>query len=219
MSAYVMYGFDTAGTLAEETNDPRRAAPPAIIRALVGGGVPDRRPADPVRRSWTSRTSTTRTSACSGLPYIDQAGARQHDRQRLPGRLGDRDHVCCLAVETATHPDAVLDGARRASCRAGSAVARVSGRRKVPIIPALVTGILAILVAWRSTSPTRARSPRSRRSRSSCSTSATSASPCRCCCRALPRARGRRPTTGRTSRWAAGACRSTSSRSSSGCAS
>src|SRR5947209_9245409 len=32
MSAYVMYGFDTAGTLAEETNEPRRAAPPAIIR-------------------------------------------------------------------------------------------------------------------------------------------------------------------------------------------
>jgi amino acid transporter len=27
MSAYVMYGFDTAGTLAEETNEPRRAAP------------------------------------------------------------------------------------------------------------------------------------------------------------------------------------------------
>ena len=24
MSAYVMYGFDTAGTLAEETNDPRK---------------------------------------------------------------------------------------------------------------------------------------------------------------------------------------------------
>src|SRR3984885_5378337 len=35
MSAYVMYGFDTAGTLAEETNDPRRAAPPAILRALA----------------------------------------------------------------------------------------------------------------------------------------------------------------------------------------
>ena len=35
MSAYVMYGFDTAGTLAEETNDPRRNAPPAIIKALA----------------------------------------------------------------------------------------------------------------------------------------------------------------------------------------
>src|SRR5437660_5590299 len=44
MSAYVMYGFDTAGTLAEETNNPRKHAPPAIIRAiaaaaLVGGLV------------------------------------------------------------------------------------------------------------------------------------------------------------------------------------
>ena len=39
MSAYVMYGFDTAGTLAEETNDPRRAAPPAIIRALIAAAI------------------------------------------------------------------------------------------------------------------------------------------------------------------------------------
>src|ERR1700749_4411938 len=39
MSAYVMYGFDTAGTLAEETHDPRRAAPPAIIRALAAAAL------------------------------------------------------------------------------------------------------------------------------------------------------------------------------------
>src|ERR1700719_859783 len=44
MSAYVMYGFDTAGTLGEETNDPRRAAPPALLRALaaaafIGGAL------------------------------------------------------------------------------------------------------------------------------------------------------------------------------------
>src|SRR5579863_2356830 len=39
MSAYVMYGFDTAGTLGEETNDPRRAAPPAILRALAAAAL------------------------------------------------------------------------------------------------------------------------------------------------------------------------------------
>ena len=39
MSAYVMYGFDTAGTLAEETHDPRRAAPPAILRALAAAAL------------------------------------------------------------------------------------------------------------------------------------------------------------------------------------
>lgn len=39
MSAYVMYGFDTAGTLAEETVDPRRRAPRAILQALVAAAL------------------------------------------------------------------------------------------------------------------------------------------------------------------------------------
>ena len=34
-SAYVMYGFDTASSLGEETIDPRRTAPKAILRAVV----------------------------------------------------------------------------------------------------------------------------------------------------------------------------------------
>jgi urea carboxylase system permease len=36
MSLFVIYGFDTASTLAEETHDPRRAAPTAVL-ASVGG--------------------------------------------------------------------------------------------------------------------------------------------------------------------------------------
>ena len=43
MASYVMYGYDTAGTLAEETAEPRRRAPRAILQALtaaaVGGGL------------------------------------------------------------------------------------------------------------------------------------------------------------------------------------
>lgn len=34
-SAYVMYGFDTAATLGEETINPRQNAPKAVLRALV----------------------------------------------------------------------------------------------------------------------------------------------------------------------------------------
>ena len=34
-SAYVMYGFDTASSLGEESLDPRRNAPKAILRALI----------------------------------------------------------------------------------------------------------------------------------------------------------------------------------------
>jgi urea carboxylase system permease len=43
MAAYVMYGFDSAAELSEETRDPRKTAPKAIINALlvsfVGGGL------------------------------------------------------------------------------------------------------------------------------------------------------------------------------------
>ena len=42
-SLFVIYGFDTAATLAEETKDPRRAAPKAVLYAVIGafiiGGV------------------------------------------------------------------------------------------------------------------------------------------------------------------------------------
>jgi urea carboxylase system permease len=39
MSLFVIYGFDTAGTLAEETKDPRREAPKAIIGSIVGAFI------------------------------------------------------------------------------------------------------------------------------------------------------------------------------------
>jgi urea carboxylase system permease len=43
MSLFVIYGFDTASTLAEETRDPRRSAPKAVLFSVIGafiiGGV------------------------------------------------------------------------------------------------------------------------------------------------------------------------------------
>jgi urea carboxylase system permease len=39
MSLFVIYGFDTAGTLAEETKDPRREAPKAIIGSVIGAFI------------------------------------------------------------------------------------------------------------------------------------------------------------------------------------
>ena len=39
MSLFVVYGFDTAGTLAEETRNPSRAVPRALMLALLGSFV------------------------------------------------------------------------------------------------------------------------------------------------------------------------------------
>jgi urea carboxylase system permease len=39
MSLYVIYGFDTAATLAEETRNPRREAPRAVIGSVIGAFI------------------------------------------------------------------------------------------------------------------------------------------------------------------------------------
>ena len=39
MGLFVIYGFDTASTLAEETNDPRRAAPRAVLGSVAAAFV------------------------------------------------------------------------------------------------------------------------------------------------------------------------------------
>jgi urea carboxylase system permease len=39
MSLFVIYGFDTAGTLAEESKDPRREAPRAILGSIIGAFI------------------------------------------------------------------------------------------------------------------------------------------------------------------------------------
>ncbi|TMD96786.1 MAG: amino acid permease [Chloroflexi bacterium] len=39
MSLFVIYGFDTASTLAEETKNPRREAPRAVIAAIIGAAI------------------------------------------------------------------------------------------------------------------------------------------------------------------------------------
>jgi urea carboxylase system permease len=39
MSLFVIYGFDTASTLAEETKNPRKSAPQAVLASIIGAAV------------------------------------------------------------------------------------------------------------------------------------------------------------------------------------
>ena len=141
MSAYVMYGFDTAGTLAEETNDPRRAAPPAIIRALITaaiiGGLLI------LFALMSVKNINDKNIGLLGLPYIV--------KQALGNTAGNvflidsaiAIAVCTLAVCTACIR-MLFSMARDGRLPFGPQVARVSGRAKVPVVPALVVGILAL---------------------------------------------------------------------------
>jgi urea carboxylase system permease len=141
MSAYVMYGFDTAGTLAEETNDPRRNAPPAIIRALIAaaiiGGLLILFAVMAVKNINDPNISAL------GLPYII--------KQALGNTVGNvflidaaiAITVCTLAV-MASCIRLLFAMARDGRLPFGTHIAHVSGRRKVPLVPTLTVGILAL---------------------------------------------------------------------------
>jgi urea carboxylase system permease len=143
MSAYVMYGFDTAGTLAEETNDPRRAAPPAILRALATAGVIG---ALLILFALMSvKDIHDKNIGLLGLPYII--------KQALGNTLGDiflyasaiAITVCALAVCTACIR-MLFSMARDGRLPLGRHLARVSGRARVPIVPAIFVGAMALLI-------------------------------------------------------------------------
>ena len=137
VSAYVMYGFDTAGTLAEETNDPRKHAPPAIIRAIgaaaiIGGLVI-------LLGIMSNKNIADKNIGLLGLPYVIKSAFGNTTGNVFLADTALAIFVCCLAVQTATIR-MLFSMARDNRLPFGSQIARVSGRRKVPIVPALVTG-------------------------------------------------------------------------------
>ena len=140
---YVMYGFDTASSLGEETVDPRRTAPRAILRAVtasfvLGGlillfgvmAVEDIR--DPELSSSTG-----------GLQYVLlQASGTGIGRAFLLA-IVVAITVCCLAVHTATIR--MMFGMARDNNLPGAArLARVHPRFRTPVVPAVVIGLLSI---------------------------------------------------------------------------
>ncbi len=143
LSAYVMYGFDTAGTLAEETNNPRKHAPPAIIRAIaaaatIGGLVI-------LLGIMSNKNIANKNIGLLGLPFVIKQAFGNTTGNVFLADTALAIFVCGLAVQAATIR-MLFSMARDGRLPFGSRVARVSGHRKVPIVPALVTGILALVL-------------------------------------------------------------------------
>jgi urea carboxylase system permease len=144
-SGYVMYGFDTASSLGEETLEPRRTAPRAILRAIlasfvIGGAIlvfaimsaPDLK--DPMIGS-----------SSGGLQYIVE--------QVMWGPLGKVFLVCIVVAVTvcslAVHTAAIrlsFAMARDNALPFGESLARVNPETQTPIVPAVVIGLMAALI-------------------------------------------------------------------------
>ncbi|NMN96274.1 APC family permease [Antrihabitans stalactiti] len=144
-SGYVMYGFDTASSLGEETVEPRRTAPKAILRAIlasfvIGGAIlvfavmaaPDLN--DPKIGS-----------SDGSLQYIVE--------QVMWGPLGTIFLICIVVAVTvcslAVHTAAIrltFAMARDNALPFGEKLARVHPKHQTPIVPAVVIGVIAIAI-------------------------------------------------------------------------
>jgi amino acid transporter len=140
MSLYVIYGFDTASTLAEETKDPRRAAPKAVIASVIGAfviggvflyamllGIPDMKAA--IKGSW-------------GPAQIIDANFGNAFSTVFLLVVAAAIFVCCLAIMTSTIR--LCFGMARDDALPGSLVLRkVNPQLHTPVWSCIAVGILA----------------------------------------------------------------------------
>ena len=144
-SGYVMYGFDTASSLGEETVEPRRTAPKAIFRAIlasfvIGGAI--------------------LVFAVMAAPDLNDPSLGSPDgslqsivESVMWGPLGTvfliciviAVFVCSLAVHTAAIR-LTFAMARDNALPFGESLAKVNPKTQTPVVPAVTIGVLAIVI-------------------------------------------------------------------------
>jgi urea carboxylase system permease len=148
MSLFVIYGFDTASTLAEETKNPRREAPRAVIAAIVGAAI--------IGAIFLFATLlaipgdidkyVADVSAGKAAPPVDIITGN------LPGWAANMYlfvvfaaiYVCCLAIQTSTIRLA-FGMARDGKLPFGNVFNRVNPSLHTPIGTCIVIGVLSAI--------------------------------------------------------------------------
>ncbi|TGD89655.1 amino acid permease [Mycolicibacterium sp. CH28] len=141
MPAYVMYGFDTAGSLSEETKDPRRTTPKALLRALAAAGLCGA--ALLLLALMTAHSLDLSTLGTGGLPMVLQDALGSTVGKLLLVDVAFAIFICTLAIQTASIRLA-FSMARDHALPFGAKLAHVGERRQSPILPAIVSGLVAI---------------------------------------------------------------------------
>jgi urea carboxylase system permease len=141
MAAYVLYGFDTAASVAEETRDARKSAPRAVLRALLVSGIGGL--ALVLVALMAAPSLTDGALAGQGLPYVITSVFGDTLGRIFLADVAIAVVVCTLTIQTGTIR--LIYSMARDNALPGSArLAKVNARTGTPIAPALLSGVLAI---------------------------------------------------------------------------
>jgi urea carboxylase system permease len=145
MASFVMYGFDTAGALAEETLSPRRQVPKAILQALAAAGV----------LGGLLLLFALMAAPALNDPLLakDEGGLPLIVRDTLGPQLGGvflwnvifAIIVCALAVQAGA-VRLIFAMARDNTLPFSRALSHVSETSHTPILPAILSGVAAVLI-------------------------------------------------------------------------
>ena len=148
MSLFVIYGFDTASTLAEETKNPRREAPKAVLAAISGAFVIGAifLLATILAIPGDMKTYVANVAVAKAAPPVDIITGN------LPGWAANlylfvvfaAIYVCCLAIQTATIRLA-FGMARDGKLPLGRIYNKVSPTLHTPVGTCIVIGVLAAI--------------------------------------------------------------------------
>jgi urea carboxylase system permease len=144
-SGYVMYGFDTASSLGEETVDPRRTAPTAILRAVIASFI--------IGGAILLFGILAAPNLSDPKLGTNSGGLQLIVLQVLGGGLGKvflvaiviAITVCALAVHTAAIR-LMFAMARDNALPVGARLAKIDPKHKTPVVPAVVIGLAAVLI-------------------------------------------------------------------------
>jgi urea carboxylase system permease len=144
-SGYVMYGFDTASSLGEETLEPRRTAPKAILRAILASFVIGGAILVFAIMSAPNLKDPQIGSSSGGLQYIVE--------QVMWGPLGKFFLICIVVAVTvcalAVHTAAIrltFAMARDNALPFGEQLANVNPETQTPIASSVLIGVIAAVI-------------------------------------------------------------------------
>jgi urea carboxylase system permease len=145
MASYVLYGFDTAGAFAEETDLPRRRAPWAILQALAAAGL-----AGAIVMLFgilaVSDPALVELGQISGgLPFLVKDVLGPGLGVFLLVEVVFAVFVCALAVHAGT-VRLIFAMARDNKLPFAHALAHVQSWSKAPVVPSIVVGVLAAAI-------------------------------------------------------------------------
>ncbi|TWP52276.1 amino acid permease [Lentzea tibetensis] len=141
MAAYVLYGFDTASSVAEETVDARRTGPRAILRALLVSGIGGL--AVVLFALMAAPSLTDGRLAGEGLPYVITSIFGDTLGRIFLADVAVAVVICTLTIQTAT-VRLIFSMARDGVLPASRSLASVHPRTGTPVVATVLAGVVAI---------------------------------------------------------------------------